>query len=116
MSAESLPSPASLLPVPAWDRLTTPRKRGKRYAETFEPRGLATAALAHFGTWRAVAEALGHSAGYWNHIARGDRHMSRREENDLRLRLGLAPRGVTKIERMSKRALTRYLMQRREMR
>lgn len=113
MSDTRLPSPASILPVPAWDILMAERNRGGRYVGMFEPKTLATEAYAYFGSWRAVARSLGHSPGYWNHIARGDRQMSRAEENELRLLLGLAPRGVTKIERMSKKALRRYLEARR---
>lgn len=101
------------LPVTACNRAVVRRNWHGRHIMTFEPQMLATWLYERLASWREVAAMLGHSPAYWNLIVRGKRNMSRREENELRLLLGLAPRGVTRIERMSTKALKRYLEERR---
>jgi hypothetical protein len=68
------------------------------------------------GSWRAVAAHVGcYSAGYWAGITTGTIRPSRRAENALRRRLGLPPRGVTRVADMPTRELTWYLAHRRPM-
>lgn len=89
------------------------RNRAGRYVFTFEPKIFAEWLYERFGSWQKVADALGHSKAYWMLIAKGERKMSRADENELRRRLWLPPKGITKIERMSTKALRRYLEERR---
>lgn len=65
-------------------------------------------------TWRRVAAFLGvYSAAYWCLVAQGIIKPSRRAKNALRRRLGLAPRGVTRIVDMRTEDLAWYLRNRR---
>jgi hypothetical protein len=86
----------------------------KRTKHTFDAKRLVEAIYSHVGTWQAVANELGHSPAFWNLIAKGGK-VNKDAENMLRFRLRIAPRGVTRIERMKTETLKKYFSERREM-
>lgn len=63
--------------------------------------------------WRKVAEAIGYGdAAMWCRAAKGAR-LSRRAEDELRLMLGIAPRGKPDLDKWSPRTVRRYMAARR---
>ncbi|HEY64255.1 MAG TPA: hypothetical protein G4O02_06750 [Caldilineae bacterium] len=70
-----------------------------------------------YGTWRRVAEILGHySAARWCAIAKGTQRPSRRAENLVRRYYLVAPRGIERLFDMSAGDLRWYLKNRAEVR
>jgi|YNPNPStandDraft_1061719.scaffolds.fasta_scaffold119494_2 hypothetical protein len=77
--------------------------------KTFEPQTEVLRLYRTLGGWRAVAAYVGaYSPAYWSCVAKGMRP-SRAAENALRRRLGVAPRGVTRIADLATADLAWYL-------
>ena len=65
------------------------------------------------GGWRRVAEVIGYGdAAMWCRAAKGG-PLSRRAENELRLLMGIAPKGQPDIDRWTPRTVRRYMAGRR---
>lgn len=81
--------------------------------KTFDLRRELLALHDRLGGWRQVAKVLGeYSAGYWSGIVTGTIRPSRKAENCLRRRLGMAPKGVKRIVEMPPGDLAWYLAHR----
>ena len=82
-------------------------------SKTFDQQKAVSGLYNRLGTWRKVAAHIGsYSDAYWCLVSHGMRP-TRRAENVLRRRLGLAPRGVTRVSEMPTRELAWYLVHRR---
>ena len=65
------------------------------------------------GSWRRIAEIIGYgSPAMWSQAAKGAK-LSLRAENELRLMLGIAPRGQPDLDSWSPRTVRRYMAGRR---
>ncbi len=83
--------------------------------KTFDPKIEVLRLYKRLGTWRAVAAEIGvYSPAYWSCVAKGMRP-SKRAEDALRRRLGLAPRGVRRLVDMNPADLAWYMAHRRDM-
>ena len=83
---------------------------------SFDPQSEVLRLYQRLGGWREVAAALdgSYSAGYWCAVGRGRWRASRAAENVLRRYLGLAPRGIKRLDDFDPAALAWYLNHRRE--
>jgi len=81
--------------------------------KTFDVKMAVLALYKRLGSWRAVATHIGaYSPAYWSCVAKGMRP-SRRAENALRRKFGLAPRGVRRLADMREDELRWYMRNRR---
>ncbi len=65
------------------------------------------------GSWRRIAEVIGYGdAAMWCRASKGAK-LSRRAENELRLLLGIAPKGQPNLDYWTPRTVRRYMAGRR---